>query len=42
MKRTTAVRVICIVLALIFVLSLLTVIIPARVSTNDFSRSLLE
>ena len=30
MKRTTAVRVICIVLALIFVLSLLTVIIPTR------------
>ena len=29
MKRTTAVRVICIVLALIFVLSLLTVILPA-------------
>lgn len=32
MKRTTAVRVICIVLALIFVLSLLTVIIPTRAS----------
>lgn len=30
MKRTTAVRVICIILALIFVLSLLTVIIPTR------------
>ena len=30
MKRTTAVRVICIVLALIFVLSLLTVIIPTH------------
>ena len=30
MKRTTAVRVICVILALIFVLSLLTVIIPTR------------
>lgn len=30
MKRTTAVRVICIILALIFVLSLLTVIIPTH------------
>ena len=30
MKRTTAVRIICIILALIFVLSLLTVIIPTR------------
>ena len=37
MKRTTAVRVICIVLALIFVLSLLTVIIPAR--ANAVSQS---
>ena len=32
MKRTTAVRVICIILALIFVLSLLTVILPAGAS----------
>ncbi len=37
MKRTTAVRVICIILALIFVLSLLTVIIPAR--ANAVSQS---
>ena len=37
MIRTTAVRVICIVLALIFVLSLLTVIIPAR--ANAVSQS---
>ena len=32
MKRTTAVRVICIILALIFVLSLITVIIPTHAS----------
>ena len=32
MKRTTAVRIICIILALVFVLSLLTVIIPTRAS----------
>ena len=37
MKRTTAVRVICIILALIFVLSLLTVIIPTR--ANAVSQS---
>ena len=40
MKRTTAVRVICIILALIFVLSLITVIIPAR--ANAVSQSEID